>query len=399
MPSSKGGGRGVEGEGAGAGASEATKPISMRGRKKHKCSVCGNIAKSRCPFHSCKGCCVKAKNPCHIHVLKSSPAGETAQSFSATPSAHLPAASSIVRHPHPNDSLRLRTVKPLGLITRKEAAFINLLRFQKLRNYTEGVTEAEDQAFDRYMQNVSLLEGIFAGDAESLEGLSPEGHLLIEGISGSEQPVLRAVDVASLSAGLHMRLRSSSKRKEAHRQRLRRAIDRSLQKLNKGDQGDTMLENEDIYMSFTDTRRDMKRIKVQSVEGKERLRKMDVFNTTTEKVKQMENQEDLYSCLKMFEDNFVNRDAFGNPFGSTEEVPGSQEVAPESSQTLDGVGHKESFKEPPVVDKGREVLKLGVFNKARVDSFGVLKSWWKVDLSLGKLDSYVDMPLSMLETL
>ncbi|KAH9309115.1 hypothetical protein KI387_037026, partial [Taxus chinensis] len=50
----------------------AEAPKSLRGLNKPKCSECGNVARSRCPFQACKSCCVKAKNPCHIHVLKQS---------------------------------------------------------------------------------------------------------------------------------------------------------------------------------------------------------------------------------------------------------------------------------------------------------------------------------------
>ncbi|KAM7254331.1 hypothetical protein ACFE04_032013 [Oxalis oulophora] len=45
-------------------------PKSLRGQNKPKCVQCGNVARSRCPYESCKNCCAKAQNPCHIHVLK-----------------------------------------------------------------------------------------------------------------------------------------------------------------------------------------------------------------------------------------------------------------------------------------------------------------------------------------
>ncbi|WOL09158.1 hypothetical protein Cni_G17911 [Canna indica] len=51
------------------GAFEMPRP-SQRGLNKPKCIKCGNVARSRCPFQSCKSCCAKAENPCHIHVLK-----------------------------------------------------------------------------------------------------------------------------------------------------------------------------------------------------------------------------------------------------------------------------------------------------------------------------------------
>ncbi|KAL6548005.1 hypothetical protein OROHE_009710 [Orobanche hederae] len=44
---------------------------SLRGLNKPKCFQCGNVARSRCPYQSCKNCCARAQNPCLIHgVLK-----------------------------------------------------------------------------------------------------------------------------------------------------------------------------------------------------------------------------------------------------------------------------------------------------------------------------------------
>ncbi|GFZ02039.1 hypothetical protein Acr_15g0006480 [Actinidia rufa] len=53
----------------------------------------------------------------------------------------------------------LRSRKPL---TRKEAAVINEWRFLKLKEFREANIEVENEAFDRYMQNVSLLDEVLA---------------------------------------------------------------------------------------------------------------------------------------------------------------------------------------------------------------------------------------------
>lgn len=379
--------------------------VSMRGRKKHKCSVCGNIARSRCPFHSCKGCCVKAKNPCYVHVFKPSPSGDNPQGSSAAASIHPPVPAPVVRHPY--DSLRLKTVKPMGHVTRKEAAFINAWRFQKLGDYADEHNAAEDEAFDRYMQNVSLLEEVFAVKAESLEGLSPEGHFLLEGSSGSE-PIEGGVDASMLSAGLRVRLRISSKRKEAHRQKLRRVIDRSLQKLHRGEREDATLESEDIYMGFSDPRREMKRKKVQSIEGKERLRRMDLFTSLFEKVRHIENQGDLDSCLKIYEDNFLRREIYASPCGWKEagyknSLRQSQMTALDYQKVSEG-GNRESSKEviSESGEAGASALIFDTSHKARVDSGGVLKGWWKIDASQEDLDlckEAMGIPVSRLAAL
>ncbi|KAH7863040.1 hypothetical protein Vadar_012517 [Vaccinium darrowii] len=53
------------------GLSSTNASKNLRGLNKPKCIKCGNVARSRCPYQSCKSCCAKAQNPCHIHVLKS----------------------------------------------------------------------------------------------------------------------------------------------------------------------------------------------------------------------------------------------------------------------------------------------------------------------------------------
>lgn len=47
-------------------------------------------------------------------------------------------------------------------MTRKDAAAINEWRFSKLKEFRERHIEAENEAFDRYMQNVNLLEEVFS---------------------------------------------------------------------------------------------------------------------------------------------------------------------------------------------------------------------------------------------
>lgn len=231
------------------------------------------------------------------------------------------------------------------------------------------------------MQNVSLLETVFAGDAQNLEGLSSDGRLLISSMPGNDQSDIGGMmDVASLSSGFRSRVRTSLKRREAHKQKLRRAIDRSLQKLYNGDQIEGMLENE---VGLIDVRRDKKRIKVQSIDGKERLRKMDVFNVITDKVKQAENSEDYASCLKMFEENFIKKELL--PVLTRGEVK-----VDESKLTSGSMSNEESSQERQLHDKGSDVFGLGAFTKARINEYGVLRSWWKIDVHPGSLDFYAN---------
>ncbi|KAH7423916.1 hypothetical protein KP509_12G080500 [Ceratopteris richardii] len=354
------------------------KPVSKRGRKKHRCSVCGNSAKSRCSFLSCKGCCVKSKNPCHIHV------GEAVQSFPEKTSPHPAPSATSLQQSNSCENLRLRTFNPPAIITKKEAAAINNLRFQKLREYREGIVESEDLAFDRYLENSRLLEVIFSG--ELLEGLSCRGHLLIDGISDSEGVSGLMVN-QSLYAGKITRLQTNLKRKEAQRQKLKCVIEHELQSMMKSEHADSILDSGEIYSVYSDVRRDMKRIKVQTIEGKTRLRKMDIFASITEKLRQVESQDDFNSCLKVFEDNFVNIDTLSMNITELVQVPRSQEHG-----NIEENGSSRS----PLRESEKGAMNVGTFNVRRVDSFGVLKSWWKADLFSGSMDFCVNVPTTIL---
>ncbi|KAL1333402.1 hypothetical protein HN51_062232 [Arachis hypogaea] len=50
-----------------ANRAETPSPKFQRGQNKPKCKQCGNVARSRCPYESCKSCCFRNQNPCHIH--------------------------------------------------------------------------------------------------------------------------------------------------------------------------------------------------------------------------------------------------------------------------------------------------------------------------------------------
>ncbi|KAL4590953.1 hypothetical protein LXL04_003900 [Taraxacum kok-saghyz] len=150
---------------------------NLRGLNKPKCIKCGNVARSRCPYQACKSCCAKAQNPCHIHVLKGNtsfadktPSSTSSLSFQQSNEA----SSSAGGNAHRVTSLRqlsnnfsqfnnlqtpARARKPL---TRKEASQINEWRFSKLKEYKDMNMEMENKSFDRYLQNITLLEDVFA---------------------------------------------------------------------------------------------------------------------------------------------------------------------------------------------------------------------------------------------
>ncbi|XP_021841479.1 uncharacterized protein [Spinacia oleracea] len=210
-------------------------PKNLRGLNKPKCIKCGNVARSRCPYQSCKSCCSKAQNPCHIHVLKpnstladrgastNSTVPELQPNEAATPGPQSKAASlrqlSSTFSQFNSVNVSVRSRKPL---TRKEALTINEWRFAKLKEYKEANVEAENEAFDRYMQNISLLEEVFNVNNSEMPESDENGSLV--STSGERMEIISETKVM---------LRSNPIRTDAFRKRIRETIDQGLIKLQK----------------------------------------------------------------------------------------------------------------------------------------------------------------------
>ncbi|TXG51270.1 hypothetical protein EZV62_023794 [Acer yangbiense] len=217
-----------------------TPPKTLRGLNKPKCIQCGNVARSRCPYQSCKSCCSKAQNPCHIHVLKANATFPDKTPTTSTPVleqksndvspvgnslrfASLRQLSNNFAQFH-NVQMPLRSRKPL---TRKDAAAINEWRFSKLKEYRDRNIEVENEAFDHYMQNISLLEEVFSVKS------------ILEGSNEDETSVLNPnstfvnEDGETKISGLKLKLRSNPTRSENCRKRIQQTVDQGLKKLKK----------------------------------------------------------------------------------------------------------------------------------------------------------------------
>lgn len=212
---------------------------NLRGMNKPKCIQCGNVARSRCPFQSCKGCCSRAQNPCHIHVLK--------QSSSTLPDKPPPSASPLPEQPSTDthlkgaSSLRLSSLRQLSSnvannlrnkrpLSRKDAIVVNKWRFSKLREQIEGERDAENEAFDRYMQNVRLLE----------ETLSVE-RAVDDTIKDRKQPGTAVEELQghdTLISAMKVKLRCSRARSQHNLERSRTLVDTLLQDLQDRDKDD-----------------------------------------------------------------------------------------------------------------------------------------------------------------
>ncbi|XP_031097273.1 uncharacterized protein LOC116001534 [Ipomoea triloba] len=265
---------------------------NLRGLNKPKCIKCGNVARSRCPYQSCKSCCAKAQNPCHIHVLKGQ---------SNLPDKALSSGSPIVDQQsteasHPGASHRPASFRQLSTnfaqfnnlqtplrrkpVTRKDAQVINEWRFLKLKEFRDNNIEIENEAFDRYMQNVFLLEEVFGVNSEQ-DGQTEDG-------SSSENPkpaTEEAVSMEAMVAGFKLQLRSDPVRIENTRKRMQYIVDRGLKKLRK-------LESDEVTGDLSQPE-NPETFKSPQAEWTSALGEL------IDKMNKARNEEDLKACWEM----------------------------------------------------------------------------------------------------
>ncbi|XP_002528800.2 uncharacterized protein LOC8263722 [Ricinus communis] len=276
-----------------------TPPKTLRGLNKPKCIQCGNVARSRCPYQSCKSCCSKAQNPCHIHVLKANATFPDKTPTSSTPvSDQQPTEVSPVASSLRVASLRqlsnqfsqfnnLQTSRSKKPLTRKEAAAINEWRFSKLKEHREGNIEVENEAFDRYMQNISLLEEVFSVKSileSSIKESSEGGSLPL-----NPEHVSTEDDREKVTSVQKLKLRLNPTRSENVRKRIQQIVDVGLKKLQK-------LEFED---GVNDTHTDIEHDKRPEKKEKLWAERASALSELTEKLNKARNEEDLTSCMEM----------------------------------------------------------------------------------------------------
>ncbi|KAL9368904.1 hypothetical protein Peur_040103 [Populus x canadensis] len=281
---------------AAAAASFSVPPKTLRGLNKPKCIQCGNVARSRCPYQSCKSCCSRAQNPCHIHVLKANatfpektPASSTPL-FEQQPNEAPPAVSS-----HRTASLRqlssnfsqfnnlhspLRSRKSL---TRKEAAAINEWRFSKLKEFKDRNIEVENEAFDRYMHNISLLEEVFSLKS-FLEGSTEDGSLSSNHDHASAEDDDTEEKMVSEQK---LKLRSNPRRSENVRKRLQQLVDGGLKKLQKLELNNGSVNNQNEL--------DKRPEKAKGL----RAERASALSDLIDKLNKARNEEDLNSCMEI----------------------------------------------------------------------------------------------------
>ncbi|KAL9406005.1 hypothetical protein Peur_002977 [Populus x canadensis] len=281
---------------AAAAASFSVPPKTLRGLNKPKCIQCGNVARSRCPYQSCKSCCSRAQNPCHIHVLKANATfpdktpASSAPIFEQQPNEAPPAVSS-----HRTASLRqlssnfsqfnnlhspLRSRKSL---TRKEAAAINEWRFSKLKEFKDRNIEVENEAFDRYMHNISLLEEVFSLKS-FLEGSTEDGSLSSNHDHASAEDDDTEEKMVSEQK---LKLRSNPRRSENVRKRLQQLVDGGLKKLQKLELNNGSVNNQNEL--------DKRPEKAKGL----RAERASALSDLIDKLNKARNEEDLNSCMEI----------------------------------------------------------------------------------------------------
>ncbi|XAR54862.1 hypothetical protein NMG60_11030180 [Bertholletia excelsa] len=203
---------------------------------------------------------------------------------------HLPALlcpiSSLARNLHRSTSLRqlpknfaefsnlqgpLRSRKPL---TRKDAAVINEWRFLTLKQFREQNIEVKNEAFDLYVQNVKLLDGLLAVNPIIDKPMDEGSH-----ISGHNP--------GSVS-GLKLKLRSNSNRTENLSQRLQDIVNQGLGKLRKIDfnNGGNGCKKDELARK-------------QEKEKSWRAERVFVLSNLLDKLNKAQNENDLRPCLEI----------------------------------------------------------------------------------------------------
>ncbi|KAB5564171.1 hypothetical protein DKX38_004225 [Salix brachista] len=319
---------------AGGTTSFSAPPKTLRGLNKPKCIQCGNVARSRCysRVHRCAHIsrAKVAAQELKIHAIftdvtllnvdtpiydtRSLPMdmswvhSEPFLKANATFSDKTPASSAPLFEQQVNEapppvsshraaSLRqlssnfsqfnnlhspLRSRKPL---TRKdlfqEAAAINEWRFSKLKEFRDRNIEVENEAFDRYMHNISLLEEVFSLKS-FLEG-STEGESLS---SNHDHASAKDDTEEKMVSEQKLKLRSNPSRSENDRKRLQQVVDVGLKKLQKLELNNGSVNSQSELDKRPETAKSL------------RAERASALSDLMDKLNKARNEEDLKSCLE-----------------------------------------------------------------------------------------------------
>jgi hypothetical protein len=165
----------------------------------------------------------------------------------------------------------------------QEAAAINEWRFSKLKEFKDRNIEVENEAFDRYMHNISLLEEVFSLKS-FLEGSTEDGSLS----SNHEHASAEDDDTEEkMVSEQKLKLRSNPRRSENVRKRLQQLVDGGLKKLQKLELNNGSVNNQNEL--------DKRPEKAKGL----RAERASALSDLIDKLNKARNEEDLNSCMEI----------------------------------------------------------------------------------------------------
>lgn len=143
-----------------------------------------------------------------------------------------------------------------------------------MKEYKEQNVEAENEAFDRYMQNVDLLEEVLSVK-HSDDNVSSVSEANPTPMENSEIMI----------PGLKMQLRSNSTRSDGVRIRIKKIVDEGLKKLKKrAVDGDSNEQINEVN---------------ESSNKRKRTEKLSAISDLMDKINKARSEEDLQSCMEV----------------------------------------------------------------------------------------------------
>lgn len=212
----------------------------------------------------------------------------TSAPLTEQPSTNLPATGSASRlaclQKLPHHFLNsLRTKKSLA---KKDVAGINKWRFMKLKEHMQGDIDAENEAYERYTQNVGLLEETFC----PMEDAANES----EATSSSEE---ERMDL--LVSEAKVRLKSDNENADSFKERVATILDEKLKKLQ--ERQSAYDYEDDKPPSDQDQDDHTTPVKFSAKQKMERAAK---FNELLGKMTRARSEDDLKPCRDLIEQLF-----------------------------------------------------------------------------------------------
>lgn len=174
----------------------------------------------------------------------------------------------------------------ISQLSPKDAININKWRFSKLKEHIEGDIEIENEAFDRYMQNINLLKETFIPN----KTVDDDDIILPDGTPEQSTSVEFKRNVGAIKA----RLQSKVEIKKSFREKIQGIVDQGLKDLQRSDGIVDNEDNDDIaYDDDLCSLRDPKKKKIIGT----RIDRTAAIDDLFDKLSKARTEEELNSCL------------------------------------------------------------------------------------------------------